>query len=332
MTINVLEQYIELTKKQINSYMKLVFGKEFNKKYCDLFAEKYINVRYLNFYDDNINGTLRKKVIYYLKQTEENMIINNIEDRELIEKMCVFFYYIFYFDNVIFCGDLYKKISKIEKKKKRVLEKNKSNFEETLYNEMKKWIDLKEQFIEKFQSEEFFIKMTNYPDRLNVYRVNLKHNIKFPVIYSEFVINKAFNVGVVNEDRLLVEYYLITTQILKNIIKQNFNKKYIVEFADTLLKKPKKLKSLLNIIDNVAVQDKVCLKIRYEHFLDNKEKIFEIMRDGYKIAIILDNSFEVDFKNIERLKMFEFVILSKKLKHYEKIKENKDILHNMIEV
>ena len=32
MTINILNKYIEITKKQINTYMKLVFGKKFSKK------------------------------------------------------------------------------------------------------------------------------------------------------------------------------------------------------------------------------------------------------------------------------------------------------------
>lgn len=332
MTVNVFEQYIELTKKQINSYMKLVFDKEYNKKYTDFFVEKYIDVRYLGYYEDNINGTLRKKIIYYLKQTEENMVINNIEDRELIEKICVFFYYVFYFDDVVCCNDLRKKIEKIAKLKERILDKKKPDFEELLYNEMKKWIELKERFIEKFESKEFYLKLTNYLDTLNIYRVNLKHNIKFPIEYSEFILNKAFDMGTIKEDKLFIEYYLISIQVLKNIIKHNFDKKYIIQFSDTIFKKTKKIKSLLNIINNVAVQDRVCLKIRYEDFLVNKENIYELMREGYKIAIILDNSFKVEFKNVERLKMFEYVIVNKKLEHYQEIKENKKYIHNIIEV
>ena len=49
MTINIMNQYIELTKKQINSYMKLVFGNKFNKQYVDIYTDKYINIRYCNY-------------------------------------------------------------------------------------------------------------------------------------------------------------------------------------------------------------------------------------------------------------------------------------------
>ena len=56
------------------------------------------------------------------------------------------------------------------------------------------------------------------------------------------------------------------------------------------------------------------------------------MRNGYKITIILDNSFDVTFKNIETLQMFEFVIISRDLKKYNEIKQEVKELHNIIEI
>ena len=332
MTINIMNQYIELTKKQINTYLRLIFGRKFDKKYCDAFTDKYVSIRYYNFYNNDINRTVRKKIIEHLKKTEEDLKINNIQDRELIEEMRIFFYYVLYFDNVIYYKDLSQKTEQISKLRNKILNTKTENFAEELYNKMKEYMDKKEELISKFNSEEFFVKITNYPDKTNIYRVNLKYNIKFPPEYSEYAIDKAFNIGIINEDKLTVEYYLITIHILKDILKLNFKKRYILEFATTILKKPKKLKSLLNIIENAAIQDKLYLKIRYEQFIENKEKVYEMMRDGYKFAIILDNSFDMNFKNIESLKMFEFVIINKSLKHYNEIIKNKQYMNNVIEI
>lgn len=332
MTINIMNQYIELTKKQINTYLRLIFGRKFDKKYCDAFTDKYVSIRYYNFYNNDINRTVRKKIIEHLKKTEEDLKINNIQDRELIEEMRIFFYYVLYFDNVIYYKDLSQKTEQISKLRNKILNTKTENFSEELYNKMKEYIDKKEELINKFNSEEFFVKITNYPDKTNIYRVNLKYNIKFPPEYSEYAIDKAFNIGITNEDKLTIEYYLITIHILKDILKLNFKKRYILEFATTILKKPKKLKSLLNIIENAAIQDKLYLKIRYEQFIENKEKVYEMMRDGYKFAIILDNSFDMNFKNIESLKMFEFVIINKSLKHYNEIIKNKQYMNNVIEI
>ena len=333
MTINIMEQYIEITKKQIEDYMKLVFEDKFNKRYFDLFTEKYINIRYYNYYDNEVIDTMRRKILEHLKKVCEDIIINNINDRELIENMRVFFYYVLYFDNVVYYKDLRNKVEQIAKIKKRIYGDVQEEFIEILYQKMQQYIEQKKELVERFSTENFYIRITNYPDRSNVYRINLKYkNIKFPLEYSEFAINKAFQVGLMAEDKLVVEYYLVVIQILKDILKLNFKRKYILEFADTLLKKPKKIKGFLNIINSSAVQEKVSLKIRYEQFVQNKETIYELMRNDYKITIILDNSFDVTFKNIETLEMFEFVIVNRDLKKYNEIKQNIQELNNIIEI
>lgn len=333
MTINIMNEYIELTKKQINEYMRLVLGERLNQTYCDLFTERYINIRYFNYYENEFHETIRRKIIEHLKQVGEEIIINNINDRELIETIRVFFYYVLYFDNVVYYKDLRMKIAQIAKVKKRVFCDEAYDFEEKLYQIIQDYAKQKDELIKRFASDEFYIKLTNYPDKLKVYRVNLKYNnIKFPLEYSDFAINKAFQMGLVSEDKLVVEYYLVVLQILKDVLKLNFKKKYVLEFADSLLKKPKKIKSILNIINNPAIQDKISLKIKYEEFSRNKEVVYDLMREGFKITIILDNSFEANFKNIEGLQMFEFVIINKNLKQYEEIISNKESISNIIEI
>lgn len=333
MTINIMEQYIEITKKQIEEYMKLVFKDKFNKGYCELFTERYINIRYYNYYENEVIETMRRKILNHLKKVGEDIIINNINDRELIENMRIFFYYVLYFDDVVYYKDLKNKIQQISKIRERIYGYSSEQFTDELYEKMQEYIRQKKEIMNRFLSDNFFIKLTNYPDKTKIFRVNLKYkNIKFPLEYSEFALNKAFQVGLMAEDKLVVEYYLAVIQILKDILKLNFKRKYILEFADTLLKKPKKIKSILNIISSSAVQDKVSLKIRYEYFVQNKETVYELMKNGYKITIILDNSFDVTFKNIETLQMFEFVIISRELKEYSEIKQNIKELKNIIEI
>ena len=332
MTINLANKYIELTKKEIISYLKLVFGNKFVKKYSDMYIKKYIEIRYYNFYDYDTSRTLRKKILDNLRDLAEELCIDHIEDRQIIDQMCIFFYYILYFDNVSRVKSIEQTIEKIYKLRKRVLEKEEEEFKKELYNIVKEYKKEKEQLLDRFNQEEFFIKLTNYPKKLNIYRVNLKYNIKFPLVYSEFAINKAFNIGLINEDKLLIEYYLVANRVLKDVLKQNFTREYILEFTDKLLDKPNKLKNLLNIIDNNAIKDKVSIKLKYETFIENKEKIYELMRNGYKITIILDNSFKPDYKNIESLATFKYVIINRDLKKYKEIISYKKRIKNIIEI
>ena len=332
MTINLANEYIELTKKEIIEYLKLVFGNKFNRKYCDIYIKKYIDIRYYNFYDYDTSRTLRKKILDNLRDLAEELVIDDIQNRTIIDNTCLFFYYILYFDNVIISKDIEKTIEKIEKLRKRILDVEDESFTKELYRIVKEYKTKKEKLLGKIESDEFFIKLTNYPKKLNVYRVNLKYNLKFPLIYSEFAINKAFNTGLINEDRLLIEYYLVAKKALEDVLKQNFTKQYVLEFTDKLLTKPNKLKNLLNIIDNTAIKDKVSIKIKYEFFIDNKEKIYELIKEGFKITLILDNSFKVNYKTIDTLEVFKYVILNKDLKNYNEIIKYKQNIKNIIEI
>lgn len=190
----------------------------------------------------------------------------------------------------------------------------------------------KDNLLEKYETNEFSLKFTNYKDKVNVYRVNLKYKFTMPLLYSDFAINKAFNTGLINEDKLQIEYNLISLQVLKDILKQDFNKQYILEFADTLLTKPKKLKTLLNILNNQGEKDKISIKIEYKKFVENKELIYNLLREGYRITAILDNSFTIDYKNIENLKTFKYILINKNLKCYKEIARNKKNLNNVIEI
>ena len=334
MSINIMNKYIEITKKQISTYLKLVFEKQYNKRYNDIYTEKYINSRYYNFFNDNDeNTTIRKIVLEELRKTQEYLISTDLQEKEIIEKIHIFFCYFLYFDDVVYCKDVKIKISQIAKLRKKILNKECEEFEENLYREMITLNDEKEKLLSNFDTDEFSLKIKNYKTVKNIYRVILKQNIKFPIEYSELAVNKVFNVGIINEDKLIIEYYLITVQIIKDIIRQNFKKQYIVEFAETLLSKPKKILGILNVIDNSAIQDKISLKVIYEYYLENKEKIYELMREPHRFAIILDNSFEVDYKNMENLKMFKYVLLNRESKHYSKImKLNEDVNNNIIEI
>ena len=125
---------------------------------------------------------------------------------------------------------------------------------------------------------------------------------------------------------------MVKKKVLEDILRQNFTRQYILEFADKLLEKPNKLKNLLNIIDNTGIKDKVSIKIKYELFEENKEKIYELMQNGYKITVILDNSFKADYKTIETLRVFKYVIVNKDLKNYDEIISYKKNIKNIIEI
>ena len=138
--------------------------------------------------------------------------------------------------------------------------------------------------------------------------------------------------GSISEDKLFVEYYLITTQVIQDILKGNFKKQYIVEFNPSLLKKNRKLNQLLEIINNSAIQDKVNIRIEYADFIKNKDKVYDLMKNGYRLAIVLDNTFEPEYSNFQRLNAFNYILASKKLEYFDKILLNEQELNGLIKI
>ena len=63
-----------------------------------------------------------------------------------------------------------------------------------------------------------------------------------------------------------------------------------------------------------------------------KEQIYELMREGYRFVIVLDNTFEPEYSNFQRLNAFNYIIASKKLKNYDLILANEEMLKGLIKI
>lgn len=326
---NIIEKYIDIVKEEFKTYMKLIYENKYENKIFEEYFKKYIECRYYNYYENKLKNNLRQTIIENLKDTQNKMLKKS--DKDIIVSMCVFFYYMLYFDNIIKSKDINKTIEKIAKLKERILGKeiSEKKFQQTYLKQNQKYVNLKKELMEKYKTEEFYLKLSNYKGKSNVIRVNLKHNIKIPEIYSEMAIHKTFNEGIINEDKLYVEYNLLSLTILEEIQKQNFKKEYIAEFADSLLDKPRKLKNILQSIESPILQEKISLKIKYSTYIQKSEIVNELLRNGYKVAIVLDNTFEINFANIEKLKLFSYTIINKESNLYETIMQYK--IENLIE-
>ena len=329
--MSVMSEYIKMTQEGITQYMKLVFERKFNKQICDSYIKTYIDVRYYNVNERGNHKTLRREILESLKEKKKRLIVDNKTKQKLIEDMEMFFIYVLYIDKVTpykTINDLVKSICRLRVK---ILKKEDEKFRKVLKDFIEDDINKKEEFLEKFDSKVFSLKLSDYNSITDVQRVSLKYHMKFSEIFSSTAIERAFNTGTTNEDKLFVEYNMISAQIIKDIIKGNFKKQYIVEFADSLFEKKQKILRLLNIIDNSAIQDKLSLKIKHETFLKYREEAYELLRSGYRIALLADETIDTDRAELEKLKMFKYILINKDAPYYDEIIRKKT-LHNIIEI
>lgn len=315
MASNIVKEYIDFSKKNITKYLKIILEQDYSKEIIEPLLDTYINVRYYNNYDIKYKA-FESNINYYMKQ--KAIKINEEKEEEYISKVKKIFYlfkYILYFDNVLEYESLKKIISEIDEYRNEVLGLTSENFIEELNDIVKENEKRKETFIEELSSDHFNLEIKNTNNK-NVFKVKLNNNIKFNKIYSDYSINKVYNEGLVDEQKHFILYYLITREILKNIIKGDFTKEYIISFPNNIFTKQQKINRLIAIIDDESIKNNIVIEFTYTDYLSNKEIINSWIKKGFQIAIKIDEKYKYDNNSKIWLDIFKYVIVDKEKKNF----------------
>ena len=332
MTSNIMEQYVKNTTKFLKSFTKMFFAEKYNEDISNEFIDTYIESRIYSYGEDEQRFFYRRIYSNLIKKRKEIQKQNPKIKEEVLEDNIKIYQFIFFIDGVRPINDLDEFVRLIcaSRKKKFEVEDAIKNFQGRVLKAIKKYQEDKEEFLKKYETNDFSLDIEKYTLIDNTYKVNIDFNFKIPYIYSNKVINEVFNDGTINEDKLIIEYMLLTCLCIRDINKGNFVTKYLVDFARTIYQKQAKIKQTLKVLDNSAIQDKVFLKIYYKDFEENKELIYSLMKDGYRFAIIIDDTFNPKLIELKKLSIFKYMLVPNDCKHYEKIKEYERKLSNII--
>ena len=336
---NIMDMYLNFTEKRIKKYMKMIYSRYYDEEIVSEYLKTYINARYYNIM--NTNKPARAFYLRIIDELEfkEKILIKKDEKQQktkIINNVKKVFAYILFFDNVRKVEN-FKKIDSLREIIKKIMEivtiefniKTSKEKEEELYKQITSDMVEIDVFLDKFETDEFILNFENCEQKEELYFAKLEHNIKMPMQYSDVAINKVFTEGIVAEDKLQVEYMLLSVIAIRDIISGSFKDTYIAEFTNTLFKKKSKLDSLLSIIENQALQDKININLDYSDYVKNKKTILEYTNRGYNFAIKLDNTIK-SVEDVEKLKLFKIIIAPKNLVLYKELKQNKARLNNVI--
>ncbi len=336
---NLMEEYLRFTIKKIKKYMRTILATYYDEEIVKEYIKTYVNARYYN-----INHSEKNTRAFYLKimdalNRKEKILLSKMDEdkKEAIDNTRDVFNFIFFFDNVRkvenfkSIQDLNDVIDQLVIMRKRQFKiRTQTDFKENFYKEIKSDMLEKDLYLDKLEAEEFTLNFLKHKTIDNLYYVDLDYSINLPVQYSQIAIDKVYNSGIVAEDKLLVEYTLLSVVVIRDILNADFKDKYIVEFTTSLFNKKQKLDTVLNIINNQALQDKINLNITYEELRRYKKIILEYINRGYNFAITLDNSLK-DVEDVEKLKIFRTVIVPKNLHLYKEIMRRSQMFSNVIE-
>lgn len=336
---NLFVEYVETNRKRIYKYLRFIFKKDYDQEIAEIYVDNYINARYYNLSYKENNRVFYLRIKEALLKVMQEQLVKNEKEKDrtgdyvnyrrkekVLTNMFTAFDYIFFFDKVRDIENM-KKIKSIEEVIDKLYQKRENEYlinervstKEEFTDLVKSDMESNEAFLNKYFADKTFeLGIKKFPNKNNEYNIELISNVTIPMIYSQTAIELAFNTEMIKEDRLLPEYTLLSLMVARDIVEANFKDQYMVEFTTTLLKKKQKLKQVLEIIDDPAIQDKVNLKIHYEELPKYKKELFELMKEGYKFAIELDNSLK-DASEIEKLTMFSYIIVPKKVRLYKEL-------------
>ncbi|MBR1385921.1 MAG: hypothetical protein IJ568_03725 [Bacilli bacterium] len=321
--MNMLDEYIKFEKNNISLFAKEVLADYYDEEIFAKLLNTYIENRYYNFYSD-IDLNLEENIFDHLSKTLEKLVEGvDLDTKSKINEMYLLFNYILCFDEVNIIND--KTLVRLLCDYRREL----FSMNDTIFqSNISKFIDStrkkREKFFDYFHTDDFYIKkyMTS---KENVIDIELNHKIKFPKLYSEYAIDRVFSTGDINEDRLFVEYYLITNVIIRDIRACIYDNYYLIEFATSLFDNKEKYEKLLNVASDDCFKNQTVMKITYNDYVKHNGNVKDMIRDGFKFAILIrdDDVKEEDFLLLD---IFEYIIVNKNSKYCNTSEKNDKII------
>ena len=306
--MNNIDKYIKFIKDYLTEYFKLIVKDKYKRIVYNEMLNTYIDIRYFNKYDKKYKQ-IEKNIEYYIQENlrtlieEDNKLVKNVNE------LYYFFWYLLYLDNTLEYDNLDKLIDKIIIDRKEKLDLN-DDITKELKGLVKESENKKNNFFNEYLSDTFNLELKSTNIK-NVYNVLLSYNIKFPKIYSSYSINRVFKSDIISEDMCFIEYNMISKIVLDNIINKEYNKEYLVDFPFIITSKKEKTNRLLNIITNDLIRENVIIKVTYEYYTKYKSFISDLIKDGVKFAVIIDDTFDYEESSIIWLNIFTYIITNK---------------------
>jgi len=306
---SIIQKYIDFSIKNLYKYIKIIFQNKIKTSDIDLLLNIYKEIRYYNYFEYE-----NKKIdsIIEVKIKEIILKINSLENKEK-EELELYYNII---RNVLSLDIHYEdanyiKIIHLINYYYEKLYNEKFVESDTLIKLVKENIKLKRKYLKNHETDKFTVSYKKI-GKLDLYNTSLIYNFEFPKIYSEYAINKVYNSNMIHEQKLLVLYNIVSLKILNEIIDYNFKTKYIIDYPFSILEKKEKNHRLLEIINSEACKDKVSIKIDYQLYLENKDYVDELIKDGFHIIICFVKKVNFTEISIKKLDVFDYILVSDK--------------------
>ena len=252
------------------------------------FIEQYMNFKYFGIESDRIN--IKKLMDSYIKELKIKFVRDERKIKT-IEAYSKAFEFINTIENKNGNIDYKKEINSYWEYEEEIIDKmafdisNIINFSNECLKEI----------LDKLDTNTFKDQYNKIAGQKNLYGVVLNHNINFSKVYSDYIVDKTYTEGIVAEDKIAVLLNLLLCKIVNDLMKHDYDSKYIVYIPNKLYGKDKKLDKIISTIDNDYAKSHVYFLTSVSNMLVNEDDIKRLSKKGYHFALAFNKP--VKFNN-----------------------------------
>ncbi len=305
MARNIVKDYIEYDREKLNEYIDIITEKALVGKLRNMIVDTYINIRYYNMYESIKKNPIDNIEYYVIEEFKKKYNDKNVKQIiPLIVDALIIIRYVILLEKYIDSPDAEKQLKQYEDKMQKKYDKTPIIVAD-LIREIKLNLSKKKTFLEELLSEDFSVakRETNLP---GVYDLGLENDVKMPDLFSDVAVNRVYNTGAINEDKMLVYYVLATREILLDMINYNYDSYYLIDFPDSLVDKKGKSTTLFKIFEDDYLKEKLILKVNYSDYKEKKDSYDYLIHEGLSFAVFVNDDVKDD---IVLLNVFSYIIV-----------------------
>ncbi len=326
---NIIDKILVIKKEEIDDLIEIIVKDDATYTYRAAIKNKlstvYTDAKYYNYYGTieiesrgrNLTSKVKKMITVISEKLKKEYNGKDNKYTDIIEKYV----------------EIFSLIADLEQARDSVSDKNakKEFYKKALMKYYKDWdasdvekisdeiikvqdryLETSKFFLEKLKTDIFDIKFNKITGAKDMFGIEVEHNLTFNKVYSDYIIDKTYNEGLVAEDKIPVLLSLLSVQIVNDLLSSTFDKQYVFYIPSSVYTKSRKFSSLLKIIDNEYAKSNVVILVTYEMLLQHKQVIKEYRKAGYKFGLTLDKDDVLLKKNQSSLYLANCIFFNKR--------------------
>ena len=314
---NMVDKAIKIKESEVTEILELLLKDqlEYVKKSTlkDDFVREYI---YAKFYDiDSFKST--KKIKEHIELFSSELLKKYVRDENQQKVIKAY-------GKAIYVIAIIDSKSKNNSKENNVYEEIISrnyDFDEEYVRHLahsiekiqKNCLDMLNESMKKMDTSMFVVNYKKLTHRNDLYAASLEHNISFSKIYSDYIVDKTYNEGIIAEDKIEVLITMLARGITDDIMASEYNKMYMVYLPTSLYEKEKKIEGLLQIIDNQYVKNHMLFATDVANLVKLKKTTNKIKKKGFRMVGLIDDDTKANYKDLTELYLAEYFIADRRI-------------------